>query len=63
MSDATVAAIGRNLAATLQRFAHDRDTTSKNEIARLHTELCAVWRDEIKEKEAQADGVPDNGPQ
>jgi hypothetical protein len=45
--DKTMAALGRDLADTLSRYAHDRRPDDQKEIARLHTELCAARRIEL----------------
>jgi hypothetical protein len=47
MSDAdrTMAALARNLADTLARYAREPD--DQREIARIHTEICAERRKEL----------------
>ena len=46
-SDAQIAAIGRPLADALNRFAREHRDDDKKEIARLHTELCRAYREEM----------------
>lgn len=52
MSDATIAAIARNLAAAVSSAGYSRDAEDKKRVAMLMTELCAARRTEIAEEEA-----------
>ena len=56
-TDAEWAAMGRELAKTLIRFAHDRDDRDKKAIAEQHTAICAEYRRELYE---QADKANDD---
>jgi hypothetical protein len=47
VSDANLAAIARDLAKALTKYARERDPMVQKDIARLHTELCAAYRDEL----------------
>ena len=53
-TDAEWAAMGRELAKTLIRFAHDRDDREKKAIAEQHTAICAEYRRELGEQATQA---------
>ena len=55
MSDATMAAVARELAEALILFARDRRPDDQKEIARLHHALCVAYRNE------QAAGEESNG--
>jgi hypothetical protein len=57
MSDTEIALIGRSLAQALMQVARNRDDTSKREVSRLHTELCAAFRNE------QAEPSPEPPPE
>lgn len=48
MSDKSIADIGRKLADALSWYARSRSDESRKEIARLHTELCLSWQDELR---------------
>lgn len=54
--DAVMATLARHLAETLMRYARERRPDDQKEIARLHTELCRVYRDEQQVEDA--DGTP-----
>jgi ribonuclease D len=58
MSDKQLAAIARNLAKTLIRFARERDEPGRKEITILQTELCAVYRAELEQQQV-AEPAPD----
>jgi hypothetical protein len=45
-----MAAIGRRLAAALNRFARERDDDTKKKVAQAQTDLCAAYRDELTEQ-------------
>lgn len=49
MTDASIAAIGRRLATALAKAAYERDQQSKQDVARVHTELCQAVREELAE--------------
>ena len=51
MSDASLAAISRNLAQALIRRAYERDPQSAKDVLLYHTELCAEYRAELRESE------------
>jgi len=53
MSDAIIAAIGRQLAEALARYGRERSDADKKAVANLQTELCAAVRDEAAEAQAQ----------
>lgn len=53
MSDMKIAHIGRELAHTLNKFAHDRDPEQRKQIAELYTRLCGAVRDEAAEDAAE----------
>jgi hypothetical protein len=53
-TDAEWAAMGRELARTLIRFAHDRDDRDKKAIAEQHTAICAEYRHELYEQADKA---------
>ena len=46
MSDAHLAGIARDLAYALMRFAYERDGGARQDIARLHSDLCKAVRKE-----------------
>lgn len=52
MSDAQIAAIGRNLAEALAKCAYERDSDSAKAVLQLQTELCAAVRNELQQGEA-----------
>jgi hypothetical protein len=63
MSDKQLAAIARNLAKALNKFAHERDDPGRKIIAQIQTELCAVYRQELLDEElARADTPPPEPP-
>ena len=45
--DGRMAALGRNLADALSRYARERRGDDQKEVARLQTELCAARRIEL----------------
>ena len=49
MSDADhrMAALARNLADALARYARERHPDDQREVARIHTEICAERRKEF----------------
>lgn len=49
MSDATIASVGRRMAETLMKFAHDRRDEDRKAIAQVQSELCAAVRAEAEE--------------
>jgi hypothetical protein len=51
MTDASIAAIARNLAYALARRGYERDTESAKAVAALQTELCAAVKLEAQEAE------------
>jgi len=53
MSEKALAQIARALGKTLIHHAKERDPESKKRIAALHTELCAVYRQDKAEQEQQ----------
>jgi 50S ribosomal subunit-associated GTPase HflX len=55
MTDATIAAIGRNLAEVVSKFAYGRDPETSKIVRQLHTELCRAVREELALK---LDGAP-----
>jgi hypothetical protein len=54
MSDASMAAIARNLSEALRAFARERREDDRKQIAVLHAELCAEHRNEIAQAELDA---------
>ena len=54
MSDASMAAIARNLSEALRAFARERREEDRKQIAALHFELCAEHRKEITQAEFDA---------
>jgi hypothetical protein len=46
MSDTQLAGIARDLAYALMRFAYERDGEARQDIARLHSDLCKAVRKE-----------------
>ena len=54
MSDMKIAHIGRELAHSLMRFAKERDSQSKKDLAELHTRLCHAVRAEAADDAAEA---------
>ena len=51
MSDASIAAIARNLAEALCDFAYARKDEDKKRVAALHYELCTAHKIELAAKE------------
>jgi hypothetical protein len=51
MTDQTIAALARSLAAALAQVGYSRDPNDKREVMRLQTELCAAVRQEVDAKE------------
>ena len=61
-TDAEWAAMGRELAKTLIRFAHDRDDRDKKAVAELHTTIGAEYRREL-DAQPPDDGGADAQPE
>jgi hypothetical protein len=51
MTDQTIVAIARSLAAALADAGYTRNPKDRQEVARLQTELCAAVRQEEKDEE------------
>jgi hypothetical protein len=52
MTDQTIVAIARSLAAALTDAGYTRNPKDRQEVARLQTELCAAIRQEEKNAKA-----------
>lgn len=50
MSDKALAQVARALGAALIHLARERDEESKKRISALHTELCAIYRQDVAEQ-------------
>jgi hypothetical protein len=51
LSDDVMARLARDLADALRRYARERRSDDRQQIARLQTELCATRRQELKAQE------------
>jgi hypothetical protein len=57
MSDASMAAIARDLAKALNKWARERGDAEKKAVAQAQADLCAAYRAELDESPPTSEGA------